>query len=367
MDNYTINDIRSPSEFSGISFSCFKKSDVKKELMKHMLKGNIEQACYWSAEYICAGHYGELWEIILLFFGKHIHVGNPKILIYIQKRVDLFKAIIQSPEFISELHARNSPKLRRLFAEIVCVLCLSKKQYSIEPVKINRKEEFIITNMHDRLRATSTDFIADVFLPKDPKELMIPFNEFAFHLTQRDCRNASYWIEWILEFDLICRKNKEKTQCAIRRYVRDDKLCRDVVWVIWDIFFHIAERRDDKFIMVILQALLGIFTIKYTTASCKKRRFLLYFGVTMLTEEIIRDSDVFQDKEMIQTVIENINIVYQQIKKNEQSPKTDYLFSGLSKQNNVEKAMKQIELVNSMSMANTNEFESDGEHEDNVV
>ena len=29
--------------------------------------------------------------------------------------------------------------------------------------------------------------------------------------------------------------------------------------------------------------------------------------------------------------------------------------------------MKQIELVNSMSMANTNEFESDGEHEDNVV
>ena len=365
MDDYSINDVRSPSDFSGISFSCFKKSEVKKELMKHMLKGNIEQACYWSAEYICAGHYAELWENILLFFGKHIHVGNPKILIYIQKRADLFRAIIQSPEFISELHARNSTKLRRLFAEIICVMCLSKKQFAIEPVKINRKEEFLITNMHERLRATSMEHITPIYKHKDPKELLIPFNEFMFHLTQRDCRNSSYWIEWILDFDLICRKNKDKTLCVVRNYVRDDKLNRDVVWVLWDIFFHIADERGDKFIVTILTALLDIFKIRYTTASCKKRRFLLYFGVTMLTEDITRNADVFQDKHVIQTVIDNINIVYKQIKKNEQSPKTDYLFSGLSKQNNIEKAMKQMELVNSVTVPTYDD--RDGEQEDNVI
>jgi hypothetical protein len=347
-----INDIRVQSEFSNISFSKFKKSEVKKELTNNLLKGHIEPACHWCAEFVCAGHFSDLWDIFLLFFGKHIHVGNPKILIYLQKRFELFKSIMSNSDYITDLHARNNDKLRELFAEIVCVLCLSKKQYSIEPVKINRKEEFDITNLSEHLVADSTKYALYVYKTSDPKELFIAFNEFIYNIEQKNCRKASWWIEWLLEYDLICRKKKQQSKCEERfEYNVLEKHRRDIVWIIWDIFFYFANLNDDRFVINVLSSLLDIFCIKYTTACCKKRRFLLYFGVTLFTEHINRNEPIIADKTVIPNVIANINQIYKDIKKNEESPNMEYLFSNVDDNDNMEKSKKRIEYVNSISLS----------------
>ena len=168
MNEYEINDIRSEKEFNGITFSKFKRTDVKKELLNSLSTGRIEQALHWSAEFICCGCFIDLWDIILNFVGKHIHLGNPKLPIYLELRFKNFKEIISTYIGV-ELDMRNNDKVRKLFAEIITILCNSKKKHSIESIKIKKQEEFDMTSMSNKLKAPTVQYATAIFQKDDPK------------------------------------------------------------------------------------------------------------------------------------------------------------------------------------------------------
>jgi len=352
MDVSEINDIRMPPQFKGVSFSNYKKADVKNEFVTSMLNGKVEQACNWAAELVCAGHYLELWENILYYCAKHIHVGNPKLVCYLEKRYSVFKTIINQGNFVTPLDLRNNKTIRNLFAEVMSVLSLSTKKHSFEVIKINREEEFDMTQMTERLKAPNVDFIKPVFTDEDPKEIYIPMNEFAYNIskTKKNTVFACYWIEWILEFEAICKKRKTVCACTHRQFVTvEPKLSHDLVWIIWDALFYYVKQLENPFLEKTMSSLLSLFSLQYTNACCKKRRYMLYFAVSLCTEHADLTVELVANKKMVELAVNNINNIYRQIKKNEVSPGTDYLFNGLNKQSELEKSLEKLNMVNSIT------------------
>jgi|TARA_B110000093_G_scaffold183404_2_gene234422 hypothetical protein len=353
---FIINDARTGGDFKSETFSGYKRADVKKEFFNTLFNGKIEHACYWCAELVCSGQYMEIWEILILYLGKHICNANPKIAIYLQKRFQIFRNIMIQGTFYDEIELRNNKTIRELFTEVIVVLVSNPQKNGFELLKINKEDEFDMTKMTDRLKASSAEFALPIIHKKDPKEIFIAINEFVYNITaDEDHRpnmiQACYWVEWIIEFDIICKKRKTKCMCERRYDISiEPKYQTDLIWVIWDAIFFVSNSTNNQFVQSILTAIRDLFCIKFTSACAKKRRHLLYFAVSLFCEPFRTDQVILSDKGFLQNTLNQLPNIYKQIKTKEIRPKTDYLFSGLEDKTNLEKSKQKLEWMNSIDM-----------------
>lgn len=349
MEISEINDLRRDTEFKGFSFSKFKKAEVKKELLNSLVHSKIEPACYWSAELICAGHYSDLWEIILLFFSKFVHLGNANVGIYLEMRINDFKTIVNNGYINDTLRLRNNEKIRKLFCEIMCILCDAKRRHSFDNIKIKPDDMNMLT-IKDKFKAPTTIYGEEVFTTEDPKELFPFVNELAYSVTKigNNQMISCYWIEWIFEYENRCRVLKEKLFCERRTFAKvDSKYQKDIIWIIWDIFLQESSKRP-KIIQKIIESLLSLFCLKYTTGCHKKRKNIMYLAISVLCENFTLEKEIIRHSQtgLVTTIKEKIDLVYIQIKKNEESTGTDYLFHGI-KSSNLENTIKKLDAMNS--------------------
>ena len=113
--------------------------------------------------------------------------------------------------------------------------------------------------------------------------------------------------------------------------------------MIWDVFLAESRKRI-PLIQKIIQSTLSLFTLKYTSGCHKKRKLLLYFVVGILMETCDLETEICKDKIKIAGITPKINSIYKQIKQNEHSPGTDYLYKNV-KASNLEKTIAKLETM----------------------
>lgn len=350
MDPDNINDIR--QDFKNITFSKFQKSQAKMELINTIYNCKIENACYWCAEFICAGHFLDLWDIIIIYFCKYIHSGNPKLPIYLTMRYNSFLTILNNGYSSNLMMMRNNKKIRKLFAEIICILSFSVKKHNYQQVKLNKNEEFDLTNISSRFKAPNIHYIDNILKDDDPKELLIPLNELIFNLENKNIIDTCYWFEWILEYENICKKKKKKCLCQGRTYAPNNNQ-NDIIWILWDTIFYYSNVENNKnkeninIINKIVKSLYELFIIRYNPPIKKKRKFIIYFCFSLIIENYNFESPLTNKNQEIEAIVSKIDTIYKEIKKNEISPNTDYLFTNLKK-SNLEKTIEKIEMINNI-------------------
>jgi hypothetical protein len=244
------------------------------------------------------------------------------------------------------LALRNNSKVRRMFCEIMCVLCESNKKHSFDDIKI-KKEEFDLTGMTDRFKAPNIRFADIVFRQEDPRNLFIAVNELSYNLSSDICNGvgACYWIEWILEFEQICKARKEKCACDRRQTMPVDSVRQmDIVWIIWEIL--ISMTQQNKIMNKIVMSLLSLFCLQYTNACARRRKYVMFCAVELLTTSVNMECEIVREKDKVGLIMSKINGVYKEIKANEHAPNTDYLFHNVSGCN-LEKTIAKLEQMDS--------------------
>ena len=291
------------TNFKSITFSNFKKSHVIKELVKCLYYQKMEEAFFWTGDLLCSGHIVELWNIYIQFFCKYIHINNPKLPIYVYKKFEEFKIIANK---ISDLELRNNDDIRILFFSLTAILCECKKDSILDNLKFDLKFD-VQTN----LKAPNIQYIQPFFKVGDPKEYFIALNELIYHL--KDTKNKMeilYWIEWIIEFELLLIKKKKIIGCIKRDFAPNT----NIIWLIWEI---IMSFKKDSILEKILDALFNLFKIKYNIASNRKKKGILHLAVMFIINDIDYQKKLVDNVAIFNNIEQNILITFQQLKKNE--------------------------------------------------
>jgi len=117
------------------------------------------------------------------------------------------------------------------------------------------------------------------------------------------------------------------------------------MWLVWDTLLHYCSLKNDEIVTKIMNSLKNIYCIKFTLGCIKRRKFIIYFAILLLTENVNVNINLINNNNtgLIQNLIRKQNALYKQVKENEHSPNTDYLLHGIKeKKTNLEKTLDKI-------------------------
>ena len=79
------------------------------------------------------------------------------------------------------------------------------------------------------------------------------------------------------------KQNKQSIIGASRNYPVETKYKTDIIWLIWNVIQQESLKRN-KAVEKIITSLINLFCIRYQLGCKRKRKYILYFAIALLTE-----------------------------------------------------------------------------------
>ena len=163
--NYLINDSRLLIDFKDKTFSGYKKTDLFNILFKCIDKNKIESACNWITECLISGYTLTIFEKLIIYSCKVVHINNPRLPHFLYKRyyryVKLkvkYSGSVKSSNVAGYLSLRNSQVIRNMICEIRVIICNSVKVKALSLPKI-KEGDFDSDFIKSKLCADSANVI----------------------------------------------------------------------------------------------------------------------------------------------------------------------------------------------------------------
>ena len=287
---YIIHDIRPSKEFKGITICGYKRRDVINAFQNSMINNKLEDSIRWCVELHSTGLNKILWSSLKNIYFKYIHVNNPKFFIYLLKREEDFLNIIKKYPKQHEIYSRNDQEIRNLYAELVAISCLTKKNNIFLPKslpKINQKS-FENVDIKKRMISKNLEKIYKFINNATTSEAKLALNEIYSNLlwSKGTFQNCIYWYLWLEKI--------ENTKKIV------NKTYDNWIAILWKIIFRFDL--DTRYIKKL-----------YKNYSLSKNKHIFFIIFYIIKNGINWNIHLFQQEHLIIQSNANINKMYENI------------------------------------------------------
>ena len=121
---------------------------------------------------------------------------------------------------------------------------------------------------------------------------------------------------------IFCVGKKKNVGCVPRSIYQNNRktLETNIIWVIWDTIFIVMKKENHSSNMFnIVNSIYNLFIVRYCVSTNKKRISLICHTIELLLlhKDIKYNIPILNNNSELSNIDENINVVMEQIKKNE--------------------------------------------------
>lgn len=316
-----------PPPKTKVSYTGYPKSSVWSQWQKCLQKQQYEEACHWTAELDASGWQADIWQKLIVYASKNVHVHCPKLPLLMARNYAYYQLYCtQHTKSISvpKHQPRNHAQLQQNLCQLIGLVTLSSKGpvYTLPSIDVNKvNDSELVIGTHAWLMPHKSD--------ADNKNVLRMLSTLMCHVENKCTHKMAYWLGVLVEYDKYQKKNKAPITMAGRKpLLPDDKSYKHVyleganstdwVWLLW---LGLAQGAmafsKPQECMNTLKALCYLFALDYTTSKRNTRMPLLLHALQLVCADVDWVASVYQsvNMDMIAKACENIHLLYSDIVK----------------------------------------------------